>query len=340
MKRNQKFILTVIVYGLVLLFTVGCSRNPYHVDISSVDLEIKIKRFEKDLFSLDFDSITGKIPWFYDKYGDFFDLYNYKIINIGGAGQKTYPDYLKIFLTDYLNNEVYNKTMEVFPDLADLEKELTKAFKHYNYYFPLKEIPEIITYVSRFNQSVVTAEGIIGIGLDKYLGRECNYYSQLGLNQYTILNMHKEKIPTDCMMAWGLSEFEYNDSVDNLLSNMIYHGQIMFFVKSMLPDQPDSLIMGFTSSQMQFCRMNESRMWEYLVEKKLLFETDRMTISKFTGYGPFTKDFTRESPARAAIWIGWRIIEAYARNNPDKHLNNIMNETNYQQILTLSKYNP
>jgi len=330
----------MIVYGLVLLASGGCRRNHYNVDISSVALEIKIKRFEIDLFSMDYDSITEKIPWFYKKYGEFFDLYNYRIINIGGATQRTYPEYLKIFLTDYLNNEVYNKTMEVFPDLADLEKELTGAFRHYTFYFPSKEIPEVITYISRFNQSIVTAEGIIGIGLDKYLGRNADYYSQIGLNKYTIRNMHEEKIPSDCMMAWGLSEFDYNDSVDNLLSNIIYHGQIMFYIKSMLPDQPDSLIMGFTTEQMQFCRTNEDRMWEYLIEKKLLFETDRMTISKFTGYGPFTRDFSHESPARAAIWIGWRIIEAYAGNNPDKQLSDIMNEKDYQQILTLSKYNP
>jgi hypothetical protein len=121
---------------------------------------------------------------------------------------------------------------------------------------------------------------------------------------------------------------------------MIYNGQIMFFVKSMLPGHPDSLVMGFTSSQMKFCSMNEDRMWEYLIEEKLLFETDRMIISKFTGYGPFTADFTRESPARAAVWIGWRIVEAYAKNNPDESLADIMHEKNYHRILTLSKYNP
>ena len=340
MKWNSKFIYPLMMTGFIWLIMSGCKKDIYRVDVSSIDLEIKIKRFEVDLFSLDYDSIEEKIPWFYNKYGEFFDLYNYEIINIGDAKQSTYPEYLKIFLTDYLNNQVYYKTMEVFPDLTNLERKLTDAFRHYKYHFPEKEIPEIITYISRFNQSVVTAEGIIGIGLDKYLGRDEDYYARLGLNRYTILNMHREKIPSDCMMAWGLSEFEYNDSVDNLLSNMIYNGQIMFFVQSMLPGHPDSLIMGFTSSQMRFCRMNEDRMWEYLIEEKLLFETNRMIISKFTGYGPFTADFTRESPARAAVWIGWRIVEAYAKNNPDKSLADIIHEKNYHRILTLSKYNP
>jgi hypothetical protein len=329
----------LLLAGLIFLIT-GCSKNPYKADISSEDLQIKIKRFEIDLFDTDLDSIEESIPGFYREYGDFFDLFNYKIINIGGAGQSTYPEYLKIFLTDYLNNEVYKETIETFPDLDDLERELTLAFRYYHHYFPEKAIPEVITYVSRFNQSVVTAEGIIGIGLDKYLGRDCDYYRQLGLNQYYILNMNRDKIPSDCMTAWALSEYEYNDSTDNLLSNMVYNGQIMYWVKSMLPDEPDSLIMGFTADEMKFCRNNEARMWEYLVENKLLFETNRATIRKFTGVGPFTKDFTNESPARAAVWLGWRIVEAYARNNHDQSLSQIMEQRDYQKLLTLSKYNP
>jgi hypothetical protein len=152
--------------------------------------------------------------------------------------------------------------------------------------------------------------------------------------------MHRDKIPSDCMTAWALSEYGYNDSTDNLLSNMVYNGQIIYWVKSMLPDEPDSLIMGFTADKMTFCRNNEARMWEYLVENKLLFETNRTIIRKFTGVGPFTKDFTEQSPARAAVWLGWRIVEAYSRNNSGLGLKEIMEENDYQKILTLSKYNP
>jgi len=154
------------------------------------------------------------------------------------------------------------------------------------------------------------------------------------------VNMYREKIPSDCIMAWALSEYEFNDSTDNLLSNMVYNGQIMFYVKSMLPHQPDSLIMGFTGDEMNFCRNNEARMWEYLIENKLLFETERSVIRKFTGDGPFTKDFTSESPARAAVWLGWRIVESYSENNPKLSLKDIIEVRDYQKILTLSKYDP
>jgi hypothetical protein len=330
----------MLLFIFFLSTTTACRKNPYRVDVSHIDLDLTILRLEKDLFSLPLDNIEGSIPELADTYGAFFDLFNQRIINIGGYDQPVYPEYLLYFLTDQLNNEVYERVMQVFPDITWLERELEEAFKHYRYHFPEKEIPQPVTYISRFNQSIVTAEEYIGIGLDKYLGINTEYYKQLGLHSYMIVNMHPSKISSDCMMAWLLSEYEMNDSIHNLLAEMIYNGQIMYAVKCMLPDQPDSLIMGFSDDQMAFCRMNERQMWEYLVEHKLLFETDRFEIRKFTGYGPFTSAFTNASPARAAVWMGWRIVEQYARMNPSMSLSGLMEQDNYQRMLTESKYNP
>lgn len=318
----------------------ACGRKPYRTETEGVEVDLEIRRLELDLFSLDFDSIPESIPYLYDRYGEFFDLFNYQIIHIGGARQPTYPDYLRSFLTDYMNNQVYQKTLEVFPETDELEATLREAFRRYRVHFPEADIPAVSTFISGFNQSIVTGEGILAIGLDNYLGTDCEFYPRLGKHRYQIRNMHPGKIPSDCLMGWGMTEFGYNDSVDNVLTNMIYNGMMACFTKWMLPDEPDSLIMGFTAAQMAFCRKNEARMWEYLVEHKILFKSDRMTELKFTGNGPFTGDFTRESPARAAIWIGWRIVEQYMKRNPEVSLAELMQDGDYQKILTLSRYNP
>ncbi len=345
MEKNLKYLPTAgrFVWPVILVYSllfIACRKDPYQTDISGIKMDLQISRFEVDLFGLDFDSIPAAVPMLKDRYGDFFDIFNYRIINIGGADQVTYPDYLKSFLSDYLNNEVYRVTMEVFPELDALESQLNDAFKRYHYHFPEMQIPEVYSFISRFNQSIVTSDGLLAVGLDNYLGRDAEFYKRLARHQYQINNMHPAKIPSDCLLGWGITEFVFNDSVDNVLSNIIYHGRNAYFTKWMLPEQPDSLIMGFTAEQMSFCRNNESRMWEYLVEEKILFDTDRMTIQKFTGSGPFTGDFTRESPARAAVWLGWRIVEDYMRHNSRLTLKDLMDENDYQKILTLSKYNP
>ena len=332
--------LCLLLSAILLTGLSGCRKQQYYTDITGIETRIRIKRFEQDLFALEIDSIASFLPGMYNKYGGFFDLFNYRIISIGGANQPTYPDYLKTFLTDYLNYQVYQETMTVFPDLSDLEHEMEDGCRRYRVHFSGEPVPEVYSFVSRFNQSIVTAENILGIGLDNYLGAENEYYARLGKYSYQTMNMHPGKILSDCFLGWGMTEFGYNDSVDNLLSNMIYHGKMTYFTKWMLPEHPDSLIMGFTGDQMMFCRNNEATMWEHLVEYKLLFESDRLVIQKFTGYGPFTGDFTRESPARAAVWLGWRIIESFARRNPGISLADIMQEEDYQKILTLSHYNP
>jgi len=329
------FLSVILLTGLS-----GCRKQHYETNISEIRAGIETKRFEQDLFAVNIDSIASAVPVLYDKYGAFFELFNYRIINIGGAHEPTYPDYLKAFLGDYLNNQVFQETMERFTSLKSLEDQLSDGFRRYRIHFPDKPVPEVYSFVSRFGQTIVSADGILGIGLDNYLGRDHEYYSRLGKQKYQVINMHPGKIPSDCFLGWGMTEFEYNDSVDNVLSHMIYHGKIAYFTKWMLPDHPDSLIMGFTGDQMRFCRNNEDTMWEYLVEHRKLFESDWLIIQKFTGYGPFTSDFTRESPARASVWLGWRIVEAYARKHPELSLSDIMREDDFQKILTLSEYNP
>ena len=81
-----------------------------------------------------------------------------------------------------------------------------------------------------------------------------------------------------------------------------------------------SVIFGFNPDQMNFCTNNESRMWMYLIENDLIFKTDQFTITKLTGEAPFTSYFTNESPGKAAVWIGFSIVESYMMKNQDESL--------------------
>jgi hypothetical protein len=108
----------------------------------------------------------------------------------------------------------------------------------------------------------------------------------------------------------------------------------------MLPELRDELLLGFTTDQMNFCSNNEAQMWTYLIEQDLLFSTDQFTIRKITGEAPFTSFFTNESPGRAGIWLGFRIVESYMMKNPGVSLKDLMNDTNIQGILEKAKYNP
>ncbi len=328
-----------ILYGLVMI-VISCGKTSRDADISDIVVNLDIKRFDKELFEADPSRIENLIPVLKEKYGRFFQIFNHRIIGIGPDENPGYPEYLREFVTDYLNFQIYQRTIEEFPDTGFLKTELEDAFRHYKYYFPDMPIPGIITYVGGINQSVVSDSALLAIGLDDYLGVDEPLYRQLGIYQYLVNNMYKERIATDCMRLWAITEFPFNDSVGNLVCNMIYEGSVMYFTDRMLPDKPDTLKWGFTGGQLNFCRNNEKQMWAYLVENKLLFESDKFTIGKFIREGPFTKDFSSESPARAAVWIGYNIVDSYMERHKELGLKDLMTERDYQKILNTSFYNP
>lgn len=324
---------------IFILFLVSCRNNTFQADISGIELNLKIKRFETELFTVDPSGIENHIPKWEDEYGIFFQHYNY-ILGLGTSKRAGYADDLRMFVTDPFNYRIYRRTMEIFPDLDQITADLGAAFSRYLYYFPERTVPEIFTYVSGFTQTAISDDSLLAIGLDKYLGTTEDFYNEIGVYQYLKKNMHPQKVLSDCMLFWAETEFAYNDSVNNLLSNMIYKGKLMYLVDALLPEHPDTLKWGFSSDEFIFCLNNEKQMWTYLVGNKLLFNTDRFTIDKFIAEGPFTSDFSDKSPGRAAIWTGYRIVDSYMRKNPDTSVKELMAEEDYMSILNLSAYNP
>jgi hypothetical protein len=328
----------LLVAGMISL--PGCSRGRENIDINSIDLDIKILRLDRDLFNIDIDSIPYQLDYIEDKYGEFFRIFNRMIIRIGDSRLPGYDQALQRFLTDFDIYRLHRETESIFPDLGEIENEIEKAFKRFTWYFPGYPVPQIYTFISGFNQSVVAAENILGIGLDKYLGRDHKFYSELQLSMFQRNKMYPERIPADCLMGWIMTEFEFDDSDANLLSYLIYHGKLLYVAGKVLPDQHDTLKTGFTTSQLDWCRKNERHMWTHLVEKRLLFSTDTRTTGSYINDGPFTTDFSRDSPARAAVWLGWQIVDSYMRRNSHVGMEELMLDTDYQGILKNARYRP
>jgi hypothetical protein len=327
---------------LLLVGTSACRKNHFKVDISGIEAQVNIKRLEQDLFSGSPNDLGEKVSFLKEKYDGFLQLFSY-VINIGKLDDSTWNNGLVSFCTGKLNNEVYAGTMQIFPDIKEIEQGLTLAFKHYLYYFPQKKIPGVYTCISGFNNSIITGDSVLGIGLDRYLGQDCKYYPQLQLYKYQTEKMNPWNIVPDCMYAWASSEWIYNSmgySPDNVLAEMIHEGKLLYFVKCMLPDIKDNLIFGFSTGQMKFCLDNENRMWQYLVENNLLFSTDQLIKRKLTGEAPFTSYFSKESPGRAAVWIGFRIVESYMKKTKSESLEDLLKNKDIQGILDKSKYNP
>jgi hypothetical protein len=320
----------------------SCKKNRYKINTRSINAKIEIKRLEKDLFTLNPNEITSKVPLLRQKYKGFLQLFSY-VINTGDINDASFGDFLVRFCTDKQNNDVFALTMKLYPDVKKIESELQDAFRHYLYYFPEKNIPSVFTCITGFNNSIITGDSVLGIGLDRYLGAECEYYPKLEIYKYMAARMTPGNIVPDCIYGWAASEWDFSTikyPVDNVLAEIIHNGKLKYFERCMLPDLDDEMIFGFTHDQVKFCKNNESQMWQYLIEKDLLFKTDQFIIRKLTGEAPFTSYFTNESPGRAAVWLGFRIVESYMMKTPGIKIEELLKDTDVQGILEKAKYSP
>jgi hypothetical protein len=331
------FIIFLILQGMT-----SCKKNHYKVDTSAINVNIEIKRLEKDIFTLRPDEVAAKVPSLKQRYGGFLQLFSY-VINTGDINETSFGDFLVRFCTDKQNNDVFALTMQLYPDVKKIETELRGAFRHYLFYFPEQKVPSVFTCITGFNNSIITGDSVLGISLDRYLGADSKYYQRLEIYKYIAARMTPENIVPDCMYGWGASEWDFSIlkySADNVMTEMIHNGKLKYFERCMLPETPDELIFGFTPDQMKFCKNNESQMWQYLIENDLLFKSDQFTIRKLTGEAPFTSYFTNESPGRAAVWLGFRIVESYMMKNPEIKIADMMKDTDVQGILEKAKYSP
>ena len=278
------------------------------------------------------------------RYGDFFDLYCYHLTSLGSSDTTLLKDRLHSFTSDSGITILYTESQELYRDFTPIDKELTDAFRHYNYYFPGKPVPHIITYISGITGTsdfqTVNDSALIGIALDMYLGRYAKFYDDVGYPKFKSRTFSKEYIATDCMKGWLQSDYEPDVNDNDLLGEMIYEGKLIYCLDLLMPETADSIKLHYTNEQVEWCKKNEQNIWAFFVEKKMLYETDQSNIMKYVTDGPTTNGFPKESPGNIGQWLGWSIVKAYMANHPEVTLPQLLLNKDYKKLFLDSKYKP
>ncbi len=318
---------------ILLIIITSCERNNhFDVDISHIEeIKVNIKRYENALFSINPDSLRAGLnnlkADFIFFVGDHIDTLD--IINLYN------------YITDPTVKKTYEDALKTYPDLSFLEKELALAFRYLKYYFPDKETPEVYTYISGFDfeHPIKYVDSVLIIALDMYLGASYYFYPMLGIPDYKSYRMRKESIIIDCINEIGMSMLPQNYGQTTFLDKMIYEGKVLYFKDIILPDTPDSLKIGYTEEQLDWCKKNENNIWGFFMEQNFLYSNDRKIISRFMDDGPYTQSFEDTSPARTGSYIGWLIVRAYMKNT-NAAIEELLNLADSQLLLKKSKYKP
>ncbi|WP_430810922.1 MULTISPECIES: gliding motility protein GldB [unclassified Carboxylicivirga] len=333
----KKFILFIGLMGITLT---GCKFGTSSPDVNHVELRVQPQAFFIDLFEIDETHLASDIDSLSAQYGSYLDAYSQQIINIGSPNHPQYPERLKHFLNYEENREVYAACKAQYGNTATLQDDLEEAFRHYKYYFPEATIPTVYLHTSYFNQSIAMDSSWLSVSVEKYLGADCIFYEWLAVPKYLRRKMSPEKMVPDVMKAMALGNFSFAMKNEDLISNMLSQAKVLYFIKQMIPTINDTLLFDYSPDELRWCRKNEAAIWASMVEQKHLYNTERMLIQKYVGDSPFTYHLGQESPGRAAVFIAYKIIEAYLHEHPELTLSDLIEQRDAHAILLEARYRP
>ena len=313
-----------ILVVLIFAFAISCNTNN-SIDVSDIKIESKLIRFDSMFYNSD-DASFLKLRQSYPL------MISSDVSN-------------SVWLAKINNKEereVFDKSVKVFGDFSKEYSNIISVFRHVKYYFPKFIEPDVYTVISNFDYKypVLYSGKRLFVSLEMYLGSNCEFYS--GFPTYLAANMQPERIDVDVAKSI-IKNIVSKDPYDkSLLSEMIYHGKVLYLTKKTIPVKSEALVVGYTDKQIVWCNNNEREMWGYLVKNKAIYNVDPKLKQRFIDIAPFSKFYLqldRESPGRVGTWLGLQIIESYMDNN-DVTIEELVKNNNAKDIFRNSKYKP
>jgi hypothetical protein len=340
---------------LSFLFLISCGSQSDKPDVSNISVNLKVERFEKDLFALDTNKIQEELFSLQKKYPEFLPLYINHVLGLGPLSDTNALAFIgtKMFLG--LNRKPYDQANELYNNFDETKKELTQAFKYCKYYFPEYPTPAILTTVGPMDGLAPMSNNepspnfmgkdFIAIGLQFYLGKnfeiynDPDYISQV-VPIYRSRRFEKAYITNDVMKLVIDDMFPDSSSRMPLTEQMIEKGKRIALLRRFLPETNDTIILGYTKEQTNWAIKNERGIYNYFIQNGILYERDPILIRPFLTEGPFTRELGEASPGNIGTFVGWRIVESYLGKVGEKR--NLMDlmKTPAQKIFNESGYKP
>ena len=309
----------------VLILNSACENTSQKTsEILSIPMDLTIERFDQQFHGSKVEDIPRlkiKYPFLFpEKFND-------------SVWIKRQKDSLQLLLLEHVEDQ--------FPSMKALESKMEVLFKHLKYYFPKTQKPRIIGLINNvdYQSKTIYADSLVLISLDTYLGPNHKLYE--GIPQYIRQEMDSEYITSHVVDKFA--EFIIQPIEDrSLLSQMIYHGKKVYIKDLVLPNTTDAQKMGYTQDQLNWVKDNEVFIWQYFIEKRLLFNTQPSLSKRFVDPAPFSKfylEIDNESPGRIGIWLGWQIIKSYMERHPKTEIQALLNLP-AQTLFSKSNYKP
>ena len=250
--------------------------------------------------------------------------------------------FLKEFVTDTFIMRINEIVKETFPNSDAISDKVKGVYQHFKYYYPEVTMPPTFTYVSGINFDngpVMISPEAVMISLDFYLSNKDLVYDKVGMPRYVSRRCQPASLTKDLAEAMYYSYVFMDVKAKNVLKEMIDRGKKYYFIEAMDPTLNDSVLLGYSSQQMEWAQDNEGQIWATIVGNNMLYANGFEQYRVLFNDGPFTAAFSENAPARLGDFVGLQIVRAFMSNN-DESLQSLLQMTDYQDILQRSQYKP
>lgn len=293
-------------------------------EIAAIPVAIEIDRFDQKFHQ----SSPDKIPVLKQQYP-----YLFPPQFTDSVWAKRQKDTLQLLLQNAVDKK--------FPTIAGLEASLTDLFKHIHYYFPEAPIPHVVGLINNvdYQSKTIFADSLLLVSLDTYLGSDHELYE--GIPKYIRKQMDAAYLGAHVAEKFVATQMPLPQS-RQFLAQMVYQGKITYLKSLLLPQATPAQHLGYTPEEWSWVQENQKYIWQYFIEKQLLYSTDPGLIQRFIEPAPFSKfylEIDNETPGQVGIWLGSEIVKAYRNRHPEVTLQQLL-EMPAQALFQQSNYKP
>ena len=315
---------TSLILLIFLFFNTCQDEFTNESDIESISVSISFDRFDLKFY----DQPSEVIPELKKKYPFLFPKQFSDSVWI--SRQK---DSLQLLLQSEVN--------KTFKDIELFERDVDHLFKHIKYFFPFAKTPRVITLTNNVDYQIKTvySDSLLLISLDTFLGSENHLYD--GIPTYIRKELDPKYITVQIADKFGA--FIIPPVEDRtFLARMIYEGKKLYLNDLLLPHVPIEDRIVYTKEEFNWALENEKYVWQYFIEKQVLYQTQLEWVQRFIEPAPFSKFYLQldnETPGRIGSWLGWQIVNSYMTQFPETPLDELL-KISPQKLFNLSKYKP
>lgn len=344
MKRKFRLVYTLL--GLIAL--IACQKEEKRVvpDVSDIVVDLEIRRFEKDLFSLNTEIMEAGLTALEKTYPKFSEIYFNQVLPSKKLqfAPEGHVKFMEGFIKHPSVQQLYDTTMALYDNMELLKKDFEQAFRYYKYYFPDRVTPDITTFISEYSVGTfIYDQNSLALGLDFFLGSDFPYGSidpyNPGFSDYLTRAFDRDHMVAKALRVL-IDDLLGEVKGDRLLDKMIHNGKRLYILDHLLPNTPDSVKLEMTQKQVQWLSDNEFEMWAFFLQEDLLYSSKGQDIREYVDYSPRSPGMPAESPGRTGNWVGWQIIKAFMARSPEYTMSDLLTLTDAQEILNKSRYKP